>query len=132
MSPKDRVRGNIYKDLFSAEKQKNKKLVWTSFGLFVFGIIGGSTYQSIKEMEKPVVMATLSSKWERMLNYKDNDYAKMRLPDIKIDKISFVNGISKDSEDNITLDHILNGEIFEETELLKEISTDNLYNLDDA
>jgi hypothetical protein len=127
-SPKDRVRGNIYKELFSAEKRKNKKLVLTSLGLFVFGIIGGSTFQSMKQMDHPTVMMALSSNWERMKNSNNIDLQKLKIPQIKLDGVSFIN--ASEIGTNITLDHILNGDIFETTNSIREINTDNLYDLD--
>ncbi|MDR1832791.1 MAG: hypothetical protein LBQ97_08720 [Fusobacteriaceae bacterium] len=129
-SPKSRVLTNIYKNLFFAEKRKNKKLAVASVGLFLFGIVGGSTFQSMKQMEKPTVMASLTSSWEKMRNSRHTDIGKMQLPEIKIDKVSFIN--ARDLGGDLTLDHILNGEIFEANEKAPEINTDNLFDLEDV
>ncbi len=47
MSPKERVRANIYKNLLEEEKRKNKKMSMFSVGLFFVGIVTMSTYNSL-------------------------------------------------------------------------------------
>lgn len=44
MSPKDRVRANIYKELFEEEKKRNKRYKTVSLSLFFVGILGTSSY----------------------------------------------------------------------------------------
>lgn len=46
MSPKERVRANIYKTLLEEEKRKNKRMSLFSVGLFFVGVITMSTYDS--------------------------------------------------------------------------------------
>ena len=46
MSPKERVRANIYKTLLEEEKRKNKRMSLFSVGLFFVGVITMSTYNS--------------------------------------------------------------------------------------
>ncbi|MDR1834873.1 MAG: hypothetical protein LBQ96_03635 [Fusobacteriaceae bacterium] len=129
-SPKNRVLKNIYKDLFWAEKKKNKKLALTSVGLFLFGIVGGSTIQSMKQMEKPAVMAALTSTWEKRRSSRESDLRTMKLPSITMDKVTFIN--ASELGGDMTLDHIMSGDIFETKGPLPEINTDNLYDLDDV
>lgn len=47
MSPKERVRANIYKTLLEEEKRKNKRMSIFSVGLFFVGIVTMSTYNSL-------------------------------------------------------------------------------------
>lgn len=47
MSPKDRVRANIYKSLLEEEKRRNKRMSIFSVGLFFVGVVTMSTYNSI-------------------------------------------------------------------------------------
>ena len=47
MSPKERVRANIYKALLEEEKRKNKRMSIFSIGLFFVGIVTMSTYNSL-------------------------------------------------------------------------------------
>lgn len=50
MSPKDRVRANIYKELLNEEKVKNKRYMRASLSLFLVGIITSTSYHTfIKE-----------------------------------------------------------------------------------
>lgn len=44
MSPKERVRANIYKQLLQEEKQKNRRKSYISVSIFVIGIFAGSLY----------------------------------------------------------------------------------------
>ena len=46
MSPKEKVRANIYKALLEEEKRKNKRMSIFSIGLFFVGIVTKSTYKS--------------------------------------------------------------------------------------
>ena len=47
MSPKEKVRANIYKALVEEEKRKNKRMSIFSIGLFFVGIVTMSTYNSL-------------------------------------------------------------------------------------
>ena len=47
MSPKEKVRANIYKALLEEEKRKNKRMYIFSIGLFFVGIVTMSTYNSL-------------------------------------------------------------------------------------
>ena len=47
MSPKEKVRANIYKALLEEEKRKNKRMSVFSVGLFFVGIVSMSTYNSL-------------------------------------------------------------------------------------
>lgn len=58
MSPKERVRANIYKALLEEEKRRNKKMSIFSVGLFFVGIVTMSTYNSlVKNIPSPDVNA---------------------------------------------------------------------------
>lgn len=46
MSPKDKVKANIYKELLLQEKQKHKKYVKASLSVFLVGIISVSSYHN--------------------------------------------------------------------------------------
>lgn len=46
MSPKDKVRANVYRELLAQEKTKNKKLSTLSVGVFFIGIFAVSTYNN--------------------------------------------------------------------------------------
>ena len=47
MSPKEKIRANIYKALLEEEKRKNKRMSIFSIGLFFVGIVTMSTYNSL-------------------------------------------------------------------------------------
>lgn len=47
MSPKERVRANIYKSLLEEEKKRNKRMSIFSVGLFFVGIVTMSTYNEL-------------------------------------------------------------------------------------
>ena len=54
MSPKEKVRANIYKALLEEEKRKNKRMSIFSIGLFFVGIVTMSTYNSlVKSVPNP-------------------------------------------------------------------------------
>jgi len=54
MSPKEKVRANIYKALLEEEKRKNKRMSIFSVGLFFVGIVTMSTYNSlVKSVPNP-------------------------------------------------------------------------------
>jgi len=47
VSPKERVRANIYKTLLEEEKKKKKKMSVFSLSLFVVGVFTGTSYDKI-------------------------------------------------------------------------------------
>ena len=46
MTPKEKVRANIYKAVLEEEKRKNKRMSIFSIGLFFVGVVTMSTYNS--------------------------------------------------------------------------------------
>lgn len=48
MSPKERVRANIYRELLEQEKRRNKKLSIFSVGVFVLGVFATSSYNNYR------------------------------------------------------------------------------------
>ena len=59
MSPKEKVRANIYKALLEEEKRKNKRMSIFSIGLFFVGIVTMSTYNSlVKTVPNPDINNT--------------------------------------------------------------------------
>jgi|GEM_PF-3164124 len=143
MSPKERVRGNIYKDLFTNEKKKNKKMAFASLSLFVVGLFSGSTYQSLKEMNNTsepnavmAVMALMPSRSKNSLSIKSkfNSDLLEDLPKITLDgNRDFSRSINEITEQNITIDHILNDNVFEAPKKeINTVNTDKLFGLDDV
>ena len=54
MSPKEKVRANIYKALLEEEKRRNKRMSIFSISLFFVGIVTMSTYNSlVKSVPNP-------------------------------------------------------------------------------
>ena len=54
MSPKEKVRANIYTALLEEEKRRNKRMSIFSIGLFFVGIVTMSTYNSlVKSVPNP-------------------------------------------------------------------------------
>lgn len=53
MTPKDRVKLNVYKQLLEEEKKKNKRISAVSISLFVFGVFASSTYHVIIQKTAP-------------------------------------------------------------------------------
>lgn len=65
MTPKERVRLNVYKTLLKEEKEKNKKKSYLTMSVFVVGIFAGSVYNLIpstesKTLEKNIGEYTIS------------------------------------------------------------------------
>lgn len=102
MTPKERVRANIYKTLLEEEKRKNKRKSLFSLSLFVLGMFTSSTYQmlfketNINSMDKYVINKNVSEKF--------------------LDK------------NDITLDHIFSDSMFDDKKV--EINTEDLFGLD--
>ena len=44
MSPKDKIRANVYKSLLEEEKKRNKKISVLSLSLFVVGVFTGTSH----------------------------------------------------------------------------------------
>ena len=59
MSPKERVRANVYKALLEEEKRRNKKMSIFSVGLFFVGMVTVSTYNLF--LDKPSTLNNTSS-----------------------------------------------------------------------
>ena len=59
MSPKERVRANVYKALLEEEKRRNKKISIFSVGLFFVGMVTVSTYNLF--LDKPNTLNNTSS-----------------------------------------------------------------------
>ena len=59
MSPKEKVRANIYKALLEEEKRRNKKMSIFSVGLFFVGMVTVSTYNLF--LDKPNTLNNTSS-----------------------------------------------------------------------
>lgn len=65
MTPKERVRLNVYKTLLKEEKEKNKKKSYLTMSVFIIGIFAGSVYNFIpttesKTLEKNIGEYTIS------------------------------------------------------------------------
>lgn len=102
MTPKERVRANIYKALLEEEKRKNKRRSVFSLSLFLLGIFTSSTYQMIFK-ETPV-------------NSLDRYVINRNVEERNINR------------DEITLEHIFSNSIFDDKGL--EMNTDDLFGLD--
>lgn len=102
VSPKDKVKANIYKELFEQEKRKNRKKSLFSLSLFFLGIFTSSTYQIITE-RSPI---------KSTINYAFN-------------KSSIGNEKRKS---DITMEHFFNNDLFDDKKI--EINTDELFGLD--
>lgn len=102
MTPKDRVRANIYKTLLEEEKRKNRRRGVFSLSLFVLGIFISSTYQMLFK-EVPM---TGMDKYVINRSFADNKAIK----------------------EDITLDHIFNNSIFDDKKI--DLNTDDLFGLE--
>lgn len=102
MTPKERVRANIYKTLLEEEKKKNKRKSVFSLSLFILGMFTSSTYQmlfkepNINSMNKYVINRDVDEKF-----LKKND---------------------------ITLEHIFSDSVFDDKKV--ELNTEELFGLD--
>lgn len=129
MSPKDKIRGNIYKELFSAEKNKNKKMTVASLSLFVVGLFSGSMYQSMKEVGTTPRTLTAFS-----IPKKEGKGLVSLIGMASKPEEKFNIGKFKDiAEQNITIEHILNDDMFSNPKReISTIQTDRLFGLDDT
>lgn len=98
VSPKEKVRANIYKSLLEEEKRRNKKMSVFSLSLFVVGIFTGTSYDSLKEsivgnQDIPQVVA-LNNSENTLKSIENKDFNKMiddlfQVNEIKIDRKDF-------------------------------------------
>ena len=102
MTPKERVRANIYKTLLEEEKRKNKRKSLFSLSLFVLGMFTSSTYQMLFK--------------ERNINSMDKYVINRNVSEKFLDK------------NDITLDHIFSDSMFDDKKV--EINTEDLFGLD--
>lgn len=104
MSPKDRVKANIYKNLLEEEKAKNKRYGKLSVSLFLVGVLGTTGYYNIIK--------------ENLFNTSKNSV-------MVFDKNS---EISNDSKEKIEIDHFFSKELFKNKEI--EIDTHQVFGFD--
>lgn len=105
MSPRDRVKANIYKNLLEEEKNKNQRYRRVSLSLFFVGILGTSSYY----------------------NFLKNDaVSQLNGRHIVVLKNSPVE--SKKTE-KIELDDFFNAKIFEENQKIN-IDTEHVFGFD--
>ncbi len=102
VSPKDRVKANIYKELFEEEKRKNKRKSLFSLSLFFLGVFTSSTYQTIMQ-DIPM---------ESTVNFVVNKGAST-FDRKKVD---------------ISMEHFFSNNFFDDKKV--ELSTDELFGLD--
>jgi hypothetical protein len=72
MSPKERVRVNIYKELLKEEKQKNRRKSYLSVSVFVIGIFAGSIYNLVPNNNIPGLEIKTSSTGNISSNIQQN------------------------------------------------------------
>lgn len=101
VSPKDRVRANIYKQLLEEEKRKGRRKSLFSLSLFLLGVFTSSTYQMLMR-ETPV---------ETTVNYAVN---------------KSVPGMEK--KNDLSMEHFFSNNFFDDKKI--EINADELFGLD--
>ncbi|MGL4307266.1 hypothetical protein [Cetobacterium sp. SF1] len=74
MTPKEKVRANIYKTLLEEEKKRNKKMSILSVSLFMVGIFTGSTYDLIFDGANSFPGLKVTSLKKEINNIKNNDW----------------------------------------------------------
>lgn len=79
MSPKERVRLNIYKTLLEEEKVKSERKSYISVSVFVIGIFAGSMYNYIPntnitdlEYKKAVAIESINKSFKSNMDSIDN------------------------------------------------------------
>lgn len=97
MSPKDRVRANIYKGLLEEEKNRNRRYQKISLSLFLVGILGTSSYYNFL---KGNVISELGGNHIVILN--NSPAERERLDKIKFD--DFFNRKLFEDEQRIDID----------------------------
>ncbi|MGL4867333.1 MAG: hypothetical protein ACRCYM_02445 [Cetobacterium sp.] len=95
VSPKDRVRANIYKTLLEEEKKKTKRISVFSLSIFVVGVFTGTSYDLIKKnisgSETLVALESKSSP-KKILDKRESGFTiddLFEANQIKIDKRDF-------------------------------------------
>ncbi|NME35435.1 MULTISPECIES: hypothetical protein [Fusobacterium] len=94
MSPKERVRVNIYKTLLKEEQQKNKRKSYLTMSVFIIGIFAGSIYNFIPSKETSV---NTIGEYANISTYKNLDIRNRNTNDI-IDNYFNVNNIQDRAE----------------------------------
>lgn len=95
MTPKEKVRANIYKSLLEEEKRKGKKMSYVSLSLFVVGIFAGTSYETIKNNIIPTeqfIAFKSKSDIETNFSKKESDFKiddLFKTDEIKIKKRDF-------------------------------------------
>ncbi|MGL4687345.1 MAG: hypothetical protein ACRCVS_01515 [Fusobacteriaceae bacterium] len=101
MSPKDKVRANIYKNLLQEEKTRSKRYLKASFSLFLVGVISSTSYHTFIKSSVEKINPSI------MVFNKDK--------------------MSNDS-DKIEIDHFFTKDIFKSEKI--EINTDQVFGFD--
>ncbi|WP_027127847.1 hypothetical protein [Fusobacterium perfoetens] len=94
MSPKERVRINIYKTLLKEEQQKNKRKSYLTMSVFIIGIFAGSIYNFIPSKETNI---NNLGEYANISTYKNLDTKNRNTNDI-IDNYFNVNNIQDKTE----------------------------------
>ncbi|MGL4534641.1 MAG: hypothetical protein ACRC0V_08685 [Fusobacteriaceae bacterium] len=104
MSPKDRVKANIYKNLLQEEKAKNKRYGKMSASLFLVGILGTTGYFNM---------------------IKENIFNNSRNSIMVFDKTA---EIAENKKVKIEIDHFFSKELFKNREI--EVNTQQVFGFD--
>lgn len=102
MSPKERVRVNVYKALLEEEKKKNKRKSYLSISIFVIGVFAGSIYnfvptgnvQDFDQVKNFVVETgekTLKNNMESIDNFFSKNSIEQEQKEIKTDEYFIMN-----------------------------------------
>ena len=99
MSPKERVRLNIYKTLLEEEKKKNKRKSYLSVSVFVIGIFAGSIYSFVPstgtmkniEYDKAIIAETTNKSMDIIDNFFDKNSIEKEKQEIKTDEYFVMN-----------------------------------------
>ena len=95
VSPKERVRANIYKTLLEEEKKKSKKISVFSLSLFIVGVFTGTSYDLLKRNIAPTekLVALEGGELQRkVLDRKENGFTiddLFQADEIRINKRDF-------------------------------------------
>ncbi|MGL6065341.1 MAG: hypothetical protein ACRC0S_09715 [Fusobacteriaceae bacterium] len=101
MSPKDKVRANIYKNLLQEEKIRSKKYLKASLSLFLVGIISSTSYHT---------------------------YIKSSVGEISPSIMVFNKDKMSNDTDKIEIDHFFTKDIFKTEKI--EVNTDQVFGFD--
>ncbi len=102
MSPKERVRVNVYKALLEEEKKKNKRKSYLSISIFIIGVFAGSIYnfmptgnvQDFDQVKNFVVETgekTLKNNMESIDNFFSKNSIEQEQKEIKTDEYFIMN-----------------------------------------